>query len=75
MNKNGGAGSSKTGLVFFPAFDWAISPNHPEREERLLYTRDQIFEEGLMDVMLARDDNVVIYGEDVGYFGGVFRCT
>ncbi|MDI6749544.1 MAG: alpha-ketoacid dehydrogenase subunit beta [Rhodocyclaceae bacterium] len=28
-----------------------------------------------MDVMLARDDNVVIYGEDVGYFGGVFRCT
>jgi 2-oxoisovalerate dehydrogenase E1 component beta subunit len=28
-----------------------------------------------MDVMLARDDNVVIYGQDVGYFGGVFRCT
>ena len=28
-----------------------------------------------MDVMLARDDNVVIYGEDIGYFGGVFRCT
>ena len=23
-----------------------------------------------MDVMLARDDNVVIYGQDVGYFGG-----
>lgn len=40
----------KTGLVFFPAFDWAISPTHPEREERLLYTRDQIFEEGLMDL-------------------------
>ncbi|MDI9616140.1 MAG: histone deacetylase [Methanothrix sp.] len=39
----------KTGLIFFPAFDWAISPTHPEREERLLYTRDQIFEEGLMD--------------------------
>jgi acetoin utilization deacetylase AcuC-like enzyme len=36
-------------LVFFPAFDWAISPTHPEREERLLYTRDQIFEEGLLD--------------------------
>ena len=31
-----------TGLVFFPAFDWAISPTHPEREERLLYTRDQV---------------------------------
>lgn len=40
----------KTGLLFFPAFDWAISPTHPEREERLLYTRDQIFEEGIMDL-------------------------
>lgn len=28
-----------------------------------------------MDVMLERDDRVVVYGEDVGYFGGVFRCT
>ena len=28
-----------------------------------------------MDTMLARDPNVVILGEDVGYFGGVFRCT
>jgi 2-oxoisovalerate dehydrogenase E1 component beta subunit len=28
-----------------------------------------------MDVMLGRDDNVVIYGQDVGYFGGVFRVT
>lgn len=28
-----------------------------------------------MDVMLARDPQVVIFGEDVGYFGGVFRCT
>jgi acetoin utilization deacetylase AcuC-like enzyme len=40
----------KTGLVFFPAFDWAISSTHPEREERLLYTQDQVFEEGLLDV-------------------------
>ncbi|MDD2202678.1 MAG: histone deacetylase, partial [Firmicutes bacterium] len=40
----------KVGLIFFPAFDWAITPDHPEREERLLYTRDQIIEEGLMDV-------------------------
>ncbi len=40
----------RTGLVFFPAFDWAISPTHPEREERLLYTRDQVFEEGLLDL-------------------------
>jgi 2-oxoisovalerate dehydrogenase E1 component beta subunit len=28
-----------------------------------------------MDVMLARDQDVVIFGEDVGYFGGVFRAT
>jgi len=28
-----------------------------------------------MDVMLGRDDQVVVFGEDVGYFGGVFRCT
>ena len=34
----------------FPAFDWAISPTHPEREERLLYTQDQLREEGLFDL-------------------------
>jgi 2-oxoisovalerate dehydrogenase E1 component beta subunit len=28
-----------------------------------------------MDIMLARDRDVVIFGEDVGYFGGVFRAT
>ena len=28
-----------------------------------------------LDVMLERDANVVVFGEDVGYFGGVFRCT
>lgn len=39
-----------TGLVLFPAFDWCISPSHPEREERLLYTKDQLIEEGLEDV-------------------------
>ena len=38
------------GVVFFPAFDWAISPTHPEREERLLYTQDQLREEGLFDL-------------------------
>ena len=26
-------------------------------------------------VAMGRDDNVVVFGEDVGYFGGVFRCT
>ncbi|MEO0998239.1 MAG: alpha-ketoacid dehydrogenase subunit beta [Pseudomonadota bacterium] len=28
-----------------------------------------------MDVMLERDPAVVVLGQDVGYFGGVFRCT
>jgi len=46
---------NKTGLVFFPAFDWAISPTHPEREERLLYTQDQVFEEGLFDITGIRE--------------------
>ena len=38
------------GVIFFPAFDWCISPTHPEREERLLYTQDQLKEEGLFDI-------------------------
>ena len=42
--------NNKVGLIFFPAFDWEISPTHPERKERLLYTRDQVFEEGLLDI-------------------------
>jgi 2-oxoisovalerate dehydrogenase E1 component beta subunit len=28
-----------------------------------------------LDIMLGRDPDVVIFGEDVGYFGGVFRVT
>src|SRR3954463_13037837 len=28
-----------------------------------------------MDVMLERNPDVVVFGQDVGYFGGVFRCT
>lgn len=54
------AQSRRVGLVFFPAFDWAISDTHPEREERLLYTRDQIFEEGLLD-----DPNIIEYNPRV----------
>jgi acetoin utilization deacetylase AcuC-like enzyme len=50
----------KTGLVFFPAFDWAIDPTHPEREERLLYTQDQVLEEGLFDV-----DGIVEFKPDM----------
>ncbi len=28
-----------------------------------------------IDSMLGRDDDVIVFGEDVGFFGGVFRCT
>src|SRR5690554_3564048 len=28
-----------------------------------------------MEVSMARDEKVVVFGEDVGFFGGVFRCT
>lgn len=28
-----------------------------------------------MDVSMGQDENVVVFGEDVGFFGGVFRCT
>ncbi|MEH3039724.1 MAG: alpha-ketoacid dehydrogenase subunit beta [Sphingomonas paucimobilis] len=28
-----------------------------------------------MDVVMDRDPNVIVMGEDVGYFGGVFRAT
>src|SRR5699024_8210829 len=51
------------GLVFFPAFDWAISDTHPEREERLLYTQDQIFEEGIQDIEGIKFFNPVIASE------------
>lgn len=48
------------GLVFFPAFDWKISPTHPEREERLLYTRDQLLEEGIFDLPGIREYNPLV---------------
>ena len=28
-----------------------------------------------LSVTMSEDPNVVVFGEDVGYFGGVFRCT
>ncbi len=28
-----------------------------------------------LDCTMSRDPNVLVMGEDVGYFGGVFRCT
>lgn len=51
---------NRMGLVFFPAFDWAISPTHPEREERLLYTRDQVEEEGIFDIDGIKEYNPVV---------------
>ncbi len=42
---------NRLGVIFFPAFDWAISPTHPERQERLLYTMDQLKEEGIFDIL------------------------
>lgn len=41
---------NKLGIILFPAFDWEISKTHPERKERLIYTKDQIIEEGLEDI-------------------------
>ncbi|MHB8126210.1 MAG: histone deacetylase family protein [Desulfitobacteriaceae bacterium] len=40
----------QTGILFFPAFDWSLGETHPEREERLLYTQEQLSEEGVMDL-------------------------
>ncbi len=41
-------------------------------------TRSMTMIEAIRDalaVMMARDDRVVSFGEDAGFFGGVFRCT
>ena len=40
----------KTGLVFFPAFDWAISPDHPEREETLEWLGEEDFDPAFFDL-------------------------
>ncbi len=58
----------KMGLIFFPAFDWAISPTHPEREERLLYTQDQLWEEGIFDIA-----GIVEYKPDIATEEDVMR--
>lgn len=61
-------GTRRTGLVFFPAFDWAISSTHPEREERLLYTQDQVFEEGLLDF-----ENIIEYKPGLATYDDINR--
>lgn len=47
---------------------------HPDSDHRVPMTMIQAIRSA-MDVMLDRDENVVVFGQDVGYFGGVFRCT
>jgi len=59
----------KTGLIFFPAFDWAISETHPEREERLLYTQDQVFEEGLLDL-----ENIIEFKPGIASYNDINRA-
>src|SRR6202043_1169029 len=46
-------------------------------EEGLIMARMNMVQalNSAMDVMLERDPRVVILGEDIGYFGGVFRVT
>lgn len=58
----------KTALILFPAFDWCIRPNHPEREERLLYTRDQLIEEGLEDI-----ENIIFFNPELATFQDINR--
>ncbi|MCX7816292.1 MAG: histone deacetylase [Syntrophales bacterium] len=60
--------SRKTALIFFPAYDWAITPTHPEREERLLYTQDQVYEEGLLDF-----DNIIEFKPTMATLEDVHR--
>lgn len=56
------------GIIFFPAFDWAITPSHPEREERLLYTQDQLREEGVFDI-----EDIVEYKPELATYEDVER--
>ncbi|MFL0356809.1 alpha-ketoacid dehydrogenase subunit beta [Erythrobacter sp. GH1-10] len=44
-----------------------------EKTERRVNMIEAINE--ALDIMLERDPDVIVMGEDVGYFGGVFRCT
>src|SRR5512135_497463 len=56
----------RLGVIFFPAYDWSISPTHPEREERLLYTQDQLREEGIFDIEgVTEHKPVIALPEDV----------
>ncbi len=48
------------------------------RPDEQMSTRDLSMIEAINDalgIMLERDPSVILLGEDIGYFGGVFRCT
>ena len=51
----------------------ALAEVHEAATDRRLNMIEAINE--ALHLMMARDDNVVVFGEDVGYFGGVFRAT
>lgn len=57
-----------TGILFFPAFDWSLGETHPEREERLLYTQEQLFEEGILDL-----PNIQQYAPGLAPMGEVLK--
>lgn len=42
-------GKATVAVVFFAAPDWAISPTHPERAERVRYTKGFLEEQGVLD--------------------------
>ena len=55
-----------------------LTKTHPDVVQAPVQTRSMTMIQALrsaMDVMLERDPDVVVFGQDVGYFGGVFRCT
>ena len=52
----------------------AMNPQHENAQALTSMSMIQALRSA-MDVMLERDDDVVVFGQDVGYFGGVFRCT
>ncbi len=64
VTKNTGSGKTGSGKT---------NSGQGETTERRINMIEAINE--ALDIMLARDPDVVILGEDVGYFGGVFRAT
>ncbi len=48
----------------------AVTADAPERRINMIEAINEA-----LDIMLTRDPDVIIMGEDVGYFGGVFRAT